>query len=83
MRWEATPARFKKLEEENRQLRKEVQRWSDFVNSVRSTLATALGDRWEALRQKINDTWKRDPKNPDYQPEPPSQSYGSSPSSGP
>ena len=83
MRREATPARFKKLEEENNQLRKEVQRWSDFVNSVRSTLAAALGDRWEALRQKINDTWKRDPKNPDYQPEPPSQSYSSGPSSGP
>ena len=80
MRREATPTRFKKLEEENRQLRKEVQRWSDFVNSVRSTLAAALGDRWEALRQKINDTWKRDPKNPEYQPEPPSQSYSSGPS---
>ena len=80
MRREATPARFKKLEEENRQLRKEVQRWSDFVSSVRSTLAAALGDRWEALRQKINDTWKRDPKNPDYQPEQPSQSYSSGPS---
>ena len=79
MRREATPARFKKLEEENHQLRKEVQRWSDFVNSVRSTLAAALGDRWEALRQRINDTWKHDPKNPDYQPEPPSQSYSSGP----
>ena len=80
MRREATPDRFKKLEEENSQLRKEVQRWSDFVNSVRSTLSAALGDRWEALRQKINDTWKRDPKNPEYQPEPPSQSYSSGPS---
>lgn len=80
MRREATPARFKKLEEENSQLRKEVQRWSDFVDSVRSTLAAALGDQWEALRQKINDTWKRDPKNPDYQSEPRSQSYSSGPS---
>lgn len=80
MRREATPARFKKLEEENNQLRKEVQRWSDFVDSVLSTLSAALGDRWEALKQKINDTWKRDPKNPDHQPEPPSQSYSSGPS---
>lgn len=66
---------FVELKEENQKLRKEVQRWSDFVNSVRSTLSAALGDRWETLRQKINDTWKRDPKNPDHKPEPPSASY--------
>lgn len=71
---------FMELKEENQKLRKEVQRWSDFVNSVRSTLSAALGDRWETLRQKINDTWKRDPKNPDHKPEPPSASYSSGPS---
>lgn len=70
---------FVELKEENQMLHKQVQRWSDFVDSVRSTLSTALGDRWETLRQKINDAWKRDPKNPDYQSEPPSPSYGSGP----
>ena len=70
---------FVELKEENQMLRKQVQRWSDFVDSVRSTLSAALGDRWETLRQKLNDTWKRDPKNPDHQPEPPSSSYGSGP----
>jgi hypothetical protein len=71
---------FVELKEENQMLRKQVQRWSDFVDSVRGTLSAALGDRWETLRQKINDAWKRDPKNPDYQPEPPSASYSSGPS---
>ena len=70
---------FMELKEENQMLRKQVQRWSDFVNSVRGTLSAALGDRWETFRQKINDAWKHDPKNPDYQPEPPSPSYGSGP----
>ena len=68
---------FMELKEENRRLRKEVERWSDFVNSVRGTLSAVLGDRWETLRQKINDAWKRDPKNPAHKSEPASVSYRS------
>lgn len=79
MRREATPARFKKLEQENAKLRKVNQSLNDFVDSIRNTLSAALGDRWEALKKKINDTWKADPRHPNYKPEPPSQSYSSGP----
>jgi hypothetical protein len=80
MRREATPARFKKLEQENAELRKANKSLNDFVDSIRNTLSAALGDRWEALKKKINDAWKADPRHPNYKPEPPSQSYSSGPS---
>lgn len=80
MRREATPARFKKLEKENAELRKTNKSLNDFVDSIRNTLSAALGDRWEVLKKKINDTWKADPRHPNYKPEPPSQSYSSGPS---
>ena len=80
MRREATPARFKKLEQENAELRKVNQSLNDFVDSIRNTLSAAFGDRWDALKKKINDTWKADPRHPNYKPEPPSQSYSSGPS---
>lgn len=77
---EATPARLKALQEENAELRKVNQSLNDFVDSIRNTLSAALGDRWEALKKKINDTWQADPRHPNYKPEPPSQSYSSGPS---
>ena len=80
MRSQATPARFRKLEQENAELKKVNQSLNDFVDSIRNTLSAALGDRWEALKKKINDTWKADPRHPNYKPEPPSQSYSSGPS---
>jgi chemotaxis protein histidine kinase CheA len=80
MRREATPARFKKLEQENVELRKANKSLNDFVDSIRNTLSAALGDRWEALKKKINDAWKADPRHPNYKPKPPSQSYSSGPS---
>ncbi|EIE48593.1 plasmid recombination enzyme [Citreicella sp. 357] len=77
---DATPERFQALEKENARLHKEVEAWTAFFNSVRSTLSKAFGQQWEALRAKINDAWKRDPKNPAYEPKPTPPSYSSGPS---
>ncbi|NIZ11751.1 phage tail tape measure protein, partial [Pseudooceanicola sp. HF7] len=77
---EATPEHFQALEKENARLRKEVEAWTAFVSSVRSTLSKALGQQWETFRTKINDAWKRDPKNPAYEPDPTPPSYSSGPS---
>jgi vacuolar-type H+-ATPase subunit E/Vma4 len=77
---EATPEHFQALEKENARLRKEVEAWTAFVSSVRSTLSKALGQQWETFRTKINDAWRRDPKNPAYDPDPTPPSYSSGPS---
>lgn len=81
IRSQATPARFRELQEENDKLKKKIKNLNDFVDSIRSTLIAAVGDGWEALKKKINDTWRADPRHPNYKkPEPPSPSYDAGPS---
>ncbi|EIE48606.1 plasmid recombination protein [Citreicella sp. 357] len=77
---EATPERFQALEKENARLRKEVEGWENFFRSIRQTLSTLLAGQWETVRQKLNEAWKRDPKNPEYEPKPTPPSYSSGPS---
>jgi len=77
---EATPERFQVLEKENAQLRKQVEGWENFFRSVRQTLSTLLAGQWETVRQKLNEAWKSDPKNPEFEPKPTPPSYSSGPS---
>lgn len=76
----ATPERFQALEKENAQLRKQVEVWENFFRSIRQTLSTLLAGQWETVRQKLNEAWKSDPKNPEYEPKPTPPSYSSGPS---
>ena len=77
---DATPERFQALEKENAQLRKQVEVWENFFRSIRQTLSTLLAGQWETVRQKLNEAWKSDPKNPEYEPKPTPPSYSSGPS---
>jgi len=77
IRRDATPARFQMLEKENARLRKEVEGWENFFRNIRQTLSTLLAGQWETVRQKLNEAWKRDPKNPEYEPKPTPPSYSS------
>lgn len=80
IRREATPERFRMLEKENARLHKEVEGWENLFRNIRQTLSTLLAGQWETVRQKLNEAWKRDPKNPEYEPKPTPPSYSSGPS---
>jgi hypothetical protein len=77
---EATPEHFREIEKENVQLRKQIEGWENFFRNIRQTLSTLLAGEWETIRQKLNEAWKRDPKNPEYEPKPTPPSYSSGPS---
>lgn len=83
IREKATPERFRELEAENQKLRQTIQLFEDFRDSMRTTLSNILGERWESVRQKINDAWSRSPKNPNRQQQAPRRNFGQSGPSGP
>ena len=62
----ATPEALKSLQTENTKLKKELQVWKDFVETVKATLKFLFPTDHENIRGHINSSWKSDPKNPDY-----------------
>lgn len=83
IREKATPERFAALERENADLRRTVKAWEGFRDLFREKVKAMLDlAGWQRFVTDLNESWQRDPRNPD-RPEPPAPRQSYSGPSGP